>query len=1140
MQRDGRLASMAGIGTDSSTTTRRGTLVLLAALLLALGLIGSRADAASAALCSTSFATPATLPDSSFEGHDGDQCDSSAFDQLVDWENVAADGEFAPGGDATAIHDDPVDSQFSIFSAPGQAASKEEYPDGWSFTAGAPNDKSDIINAWTYSEAKPNGDLFFHFAFETADKQGSVNYNFELNKLAETFRNKGGYDVPKRSNGDVLLAYDWKGGASATITLCRWQGKAGVDPWIEGDWVNCKVLDSTQAIGAVNLVPVTNFLPGADAGGDNVFAPQTFGEGSVDLTNVLDIGGQGQPKCVSFGSFWARTRTAPSLTAAPKDVLRPNTTAASNCGTVVIRKVTDPSPDPASTAFDFQSTGFTAPATGAPDTTPDAFQLRNGESETISSVVPGSYTVSERDPSAKEYALSDLQCDETGAGTNANTTTTSLATRTAAINVDPNETVTCTFTNTRLPADVHITKTADESPVSAGDQIGFAIDVSNTGPATAHNVEVTDELPTTAGLEWKLSPDVQGCSISNGTLTCSIGDLAVGAHTTIHVVSPTTKDSCSVIPNTASVTADNDSTPSQDDASVRVNCPDVTITKTAAKEQIGAGEDARFTIHVENAGDGTAKAVTVTDELPGGLDWHIVSPVQACAIADGALGCRPVDLATGESFDVTVEAATSVDECRTYENTAGYTSGNAGSGSASATVTCRAATVRVVKVVPGQGDDATRFSFTSDLTPNAGDQAADFELSEQDGAKSFTVEPGRSYDVTEADPRGKGYVLTAAGCRPTDPAPAAASASNENAPEDRTASTGTLEPGADVTCEFTNSALPSAIDVRKTPKTQEVYADGTAQYTYEVENTGAADLFTVGVTDDKCSNVTRGADAHGNGDDVLEPGEVWTYSCRVAASVLFAGSVAPVTNTVVAQATDRTEHTVQDSDTAVTNLLSPAIAIDKTGPATAKAGDLVTYTLDVTNPGNVSFADPLVVVTDELCQAPPALVGKNGDGSPATLDPGDRWTYQCQVQTASQQTKVDNVATVKGSDKNGRSVTAQDTFTTVLNQIEILPRQASAKLRGPSGCPTRATFAYVTGTEITKVAFYVDGKRRAVVRKADSRGRWKVQIVPKRLRYGRHKVRAVISFANGSTRTSSALSLQFSRCRPDPHPKFTG
>jgi uncharacterized repeat protein (TIGR01451 family) len=286
--------------------------------------------------------------------------------------------------------------------------------------------------------------------------------------------------------------------------------------------------------------------------------------------------------------------------------------------------------------------------------------------------------------------------------------------------------------------------------------------------------------------------------------------------------------------------------------------------------------------------------------------------------------------------------------------------------------------------------------------------------------------------------------------------------------------------------------------------------------------------------------VTRGADTEGNGDDVLEPGEVWTYSCQVAASALFAGSGDSVTNTVVAKGTDRSEHTVQDTDTAVTNLLSPAIAIDKTGPATAKVGDLITYTLDVTNPGNMSFADPLVVVTDELCQAPPALVGKSGDPSPGTLDGGDRWTYQCQVRAGAQQSKVDNVATVKGTDKNGRTVSAQDTFTTTLSAISILPDQASAKLRGPSGCPTRATYAYVTGKRISKVAFYVDGKRNATVRKADSRGRWKMRVVPKKLPYGRHKVRAVITFANGSTRTRTALSLQFSRCRPDPRPKFTG
>jgi hypothetical protein len=190
----------------------------------------------------------------------------------------------------------------------------------------------------------------------------------------------------------------------------------------------------------------------------------------------------------------------------------------------------------------------------------------------------------------------------------------------------------------------------------------------------------------------------------------------------------------------------------------------------------------------------------------------------------------------------------------------------------------------------------------------------------------------------------------------------------------------------------------------------------------------------------------------------------------------------------------------------------------------------------------MAFAEARVVVTDELCNGKPRLVGKNGDGTPGTLDPGDRWTYQCDVQTTPNQTRLDNVATVDGTDRNGRKVSARDTLTTTLNRQQILPTTASARLRGPAGCPVRPTWAYVTGQSISRVVFYVDGKRRATVRRADARGWWKLRIVPKKMRYGRHSVRAVVFFASGSTRSArpSKLTMKLTRCRPNRTPKFTG
>src|SRR4051794_9549128 len=103
---------------------------------------------------------------------------------------------------------------------------------------------------------------------------------------------------------------------------------------------------------------------------------------------------------------------------------------------------------------------------------------------------------------------------------------------------------------------------------------------------------------------------------------------------------------------------------------------------------------------------------------------------------------------------------------------------------------------------------------------------------------------------------------------------------------------------------------------------------------------------------------------------------------------------------------------------------APAIAIDKSGPAIATAGDTLHYTLRVTNPGNIPFPSDQVHVGDAACDAPPELVDKSDesgpDGSPDSLDHGDTWTYACSRKTdeAGKDCKlavVTNTATATGT-----------------------------------------------------------------------------------------------------------------------------
>ena len=99
-------------------------------------------------------------------------------------------------------------------------------------------------------------------------------------------------------------------------------------------------------------------------------------------------------------------------------------------GTIIIEKKTAPA---GGTGF-----GFTDNIEA-----PNAFTLNDGQNKTFLDVAPGSYVVTEDPP--QDSFLSGLRCDD---GASQNPSTVDLAAREANIELDPGETVTCTFTNT--------------------------------------------------------------------------------------------------------------------------------------------------------------------------------------------------------------------------------------------------------------------------------------------------------------------------------------------------------------------------------------------------------------------------------------------------------------------------------------------------------------------------------------------------------------------------------------------------------------------------------------------------------------------------------------------------------------------
>lgn len=152
--------------------------------------------------------------------------------------------------------------------------------------------------------------------------------------------------------------------------------------------------------------------------------------------------------------------------------------------------------------------------------------------------------------------------------------------------------------------------------------------------------------------------------------------------------------------------------------------PSLTLAKAADAPTVSTGERVGFTLTLTNAGPGSAKAVTLTDDpLPPnpGLAWAVEPAVDGCSVAGGKLSCSFESLAAGEVRTVHLASPTSAESGGTLSNQATAAAGNLPHGCAACTAS--AATVVQVRpaalalagrwIGPPAGRPALRFSSAS-------------------------------------------------------------------------------------------------------------------------------------------------------------------------------------------------------------------------------------------------------------------------------------------------------------------------------------------------------------------------------------------------------------------------------------------
>ncbi len=311
-------------------------------------------------------------------------------------------------------------------------------------TGSIPPNKSDLLTFGVYLETTGTGARFLNlFWHRVQDPSGTTNMDFEFNQSTTI---SGNGVTPVRVAGDLLVQYDLsQGGTNPVLFLSRWVTSGAASQCEASNSVPCwstkvDLSAAGDATGSIN----TSAIPSGEADGLGAISARTFGEAQLDFDALTG----GVTTCTSFGSVYLKSRSSDSFTSALKDFIAPTATNLSNCGQVIIRKVTDPASDPATVQF-----GYTKSFTTAPSSL-NTFPLGHGQNKTFSNVLFGSgYTVNETSlPTGWDFVSVDCTAS-TGVTPTFSTSTVTFAIDSASDILD------CTYTN-RARGDIKLVKNA--------------------------------------------------------------------------------------------------------------------------------------------------------------------------------------------------------------------------------------------------------------------------------------------------------------------------------------------------------------------------------------------------------------------------------------------------------------------------------------------------------------------------------------------------------------------------------------------------------------------------------------------------------------------------------------------------------